>query len=330
MHSLAFIVASELTKDYRVPQRPPGIVGALRSLVNPAHRTVRAVDHVSFQVEPGETVGYIGLNGAGKSTTVKLLAGIIAPSGGSVRVGGLDPHSQRVANARRIGLVFGQRSQLLWDLPVRESFHLLRHIYRVDARRFEDNVRQFFTLLDLEAVWEQPVRLLSLGQKMRCELAAAFLHDPSVAYLDEPTIGLDVLAKTTVRRFLRQLAAERRVTVFLTTHDLRDVEEICGRILLIHQGRLSYDGPLRRLLAEYGREARLTVELEDEATVEPPPGTRLAARDGRRWVLVYDRGRHRVPELIAALSRLYPLRDVTTTDLDLEGVVRRVYGGEAP
>jgi len=327
---LPTIIAERLTKDYRIPRRGHGVGSYLRTLFTPSYREVRALDAVSFAIEPGETVGYIGLNGAGKSTTVKLLAGILAPTSGRVKVGGIDPHRERVTNARRIGLVFGQRSQLLWDLPVRETFHLLRHVYRVPPDRYHANTRRFFELLELDAVWDQPVRLLSLGQKMRCELAAAFLHDPSVVYLDEPTIGLDVLAKGAIREFLKEISQKTQVTVFLTTHDLRDIEEVCRRVILIHQGSLVYDRSPQELVQEYGQNARLEVAAAGDAVPTAPPGSRLEGRTGDRWVFTFDRQRVRVPELLAVLGQELSIRDVTVTGLDLESVVRRIYGGEAP
>ncbi|MEW6524336.1 MAG: ATP-binding cassette domain-containing protein [Bacillota bacterium] len=323
------IIAQEVTKEYRIPQRGHQLGSYLRTLFTPSYHTIRALNAVSFTIEPGETVGYIGLNGAGKSTTVKLLTGILAPTSGRVEVAGVDPHRERVTNARRIGVVFGQRSQLLWDLPVRETFQLLRHVYRVPPQCYQANTRRFFELLGLDAIWDQPVRLLSLGQKMRCELAAAFLHDPSVVYLDEPTIGLDVLAKATIREFLKQISVRTQVTVFLTTHDLRDIEEVCRRVILIHQGSVVYDGSPQKLVQEYGQKARLEVEVVGDVVPTAPPGARLAGRNGNRWVFTFDRQQVRVPELLAALGQTLAIRDLTVTELDLEGVVRRIYGGEA-
>lgn len=241
------IHVQNLSRRFRVPVRTVGTAGLWRSLIRPQYRTVTAVDNLSFHITPGEMVAYIGVNGAGKSTTMKLLAGILHPSEGEVTVAGLSPHRHRQRLAERIGLVFGQRSQLWWDLPVRESFWLLKRVYRVSDAVYQRNIEAFHDLLALGEVWDTPVRMLSLGQKMRADLCASLLHDPAVLFLDEPTIGLDVLVKERIRRFLRQMNKERQTTVLLTTHDLRDVEEVCSRVILIDQGRLLYDGGLTDL-----------------------------------------------------------------------------------
>ncbi|MFZ5828020.1 MAG: ABC transporter ATP-binding protein [Bacillota bacterium] len=240
-----------LTKRFRVPVRTEGIAGTLRGLFRPEYRTVTALDSATFQIAPGEMVAYIGLNGAGKSTTMKLLSGILVPSEGEVEVAEMAPHRHRQRLAERIGLVFGQRSQLWWDLPVRESFWLLKRIYRVSDATYQQNLEAFHDLLGLREIWETPVRLLSLGQKMRADLCAAFLHNPAILFLDEPTIGLDVLVKEKIRRFLKAMNRERSTTVLLTTHDLRDVEEVCSRVILIDRGQIIYDGALVELLQSY-------------------------------------------------------------------------------
>jgi ABC-2 type transport system ATP-binding protein len=253
------IVTRDLRKTFRIARRRPGVLGGLRSLVNPMVREVVAVDGISLAIEPGEMVACLGPNGAGKSTTIKMLTGILVPSSGSVQVFGLQPHRQRRRVARRIGVVFGQRTQLWWDLPLRDSFDLLRHIYRVPAERFEANMREFSELLDLDTFMDTPVRQLSLGQRMRGDLAAALLHDPDVLYLDEPTIGLDVVAKHRVRSFLRELNEDRGVTVLLTTHDMADVERLCSRLLIIDHGKLLFDGGVDQMRGRVGG----TSSLED-------------------------------------------------------------------
>jgi ABC-2 type transport system ATP-binding protein len=247
-----------LRKVFRVAKRRPGLLGGLRSVVNPLVREVVAVDGVNIDIRRGEMVACLGPNGAGKSTTIKMLTGILVPSGGRAEVFGMEPHRQRRAVTQRIGVVFGQRTQLWWDLPLRDSFDLLRHIYRVPRRRFAHNLAEFSELLGLHEFIDTPVRQLSLGQRMRGDLAAALLHDPEVLFLDEPTIGLDVVAKHRIRSFLRELNCERSVTVLLTTHDMSDVERLCSRLVIIDHGRLLYDGGLDELRGH----------VEDDSTLE--------------------------------------------------------------
>src|SRR5579859_1898509 len=238
----AVICARDLRKTFRVARRRGGLLGSLRSLLGTQVHEVHAVDGISLAIGRGEMVACLGPNGAGKSTTIKMLTGILVPSSGEAEVLGMDPHRQRRAVAQRIGVVFGQRTQLWWDLPLRDSFDLLRHIYRIPRKRFTHNLQEFTDLLQLDEFIDTPVRQLSLGQRMRGDLAAALLHDPEVLYLDEPTIGLDVVAKHRVRAFLRELNQQRGVTVLLTTHDTADVERLCSRLLIIDHGRLLYDG----------------------------------------------------------------------------------------
>ena len=243
----AAIRAWALRKTFRVTRRRPGVLGGLRSIVNPVVREVIAVDGISLDIQRGEMVACLGPNGAGKSTTIKMLTGILVPSSGKAEVLGMEPHRRRRTVAQRIGVVFGQRTQLWWDLPLRDSFDLLRHIYRIPRKRFAHNLQEFTDLLQLEEFIDTPVRQLSLGQRMRGDLAAALLHDPEVLYLDEPTIGLDVVAKHRVRSFVRELNQQRGVTVLLTTHDMADVERLCSRLLIIDHGRLLYDGSVERM-----------------------------------------------------------------------------------
>jgi ABC-2 type transport system ATP-binding protein len=286
---------------------------------------VRAVDDISFSVDRGAMIGYIGPNGAGKSTTVKMLTGILVPSGGDVRVAGLDPSRRRVELARRIGVVFGQRTQLWWDLPLADSFQLLRHIYRVPAERHAANLARFTELLELGPFLETPVRQLSLGQRMRGDLAAALLHDPEILYLDEPTIGLDVVSKNQVREFLAELNAEQGVTVLLTTHDLDDIERLCPRILVIDHGRVIYDGGLDSLKAQMAGERTLIVDL-----VEPGPPLTVAGAlvdrvEGARQWLRFRRGDLSAAALIAEVVAQAPVSDLSIVEPDIEDVIRRIY-----
>jgi ABC-2 type transport system ATP-binding protein len=285
-------------------------------------RVVDAVDEISFRVERGELLGYLGPNGAGKSTTVKMLTGILVPSSGHVRVAGLEPSRQRIQLARRIGAMFGQRIQLWWDLPLVESFELLRHIYRVPADRYRANLERFRHVLDLDPFLQTPVRQLSLGQRIRGELTAAMLHGPELLFLDEPTIGLDVVAKQRVREFLAELNAERGVTVLLTTHDLGDIERLCSRLLVIDHGRLIWDGGIDELKERYGGERTLIVDLEEPAPPLDVDGARVERVEGpRQWL----RFRGSAAELTARVAERARLIDLQVAEPDIEEIVRRIY-----
>lgn len=286
---------------------------------------VPAVDGVSLTIETGSMVGYIGPNGAGKSTTVKLCTGILVPTAGRVRVAGTDPSRARVAVARRIGVVFGQRTQLWWDLPLRDSFGLLRHVYRVPADRHRSNLDAFVDLLDLSGFLDTPVRQLSLGQRMRGELAAALLHDPEVLFLDEPTIGLDLVSKEAVRSFLLTLNRERNVTVLLTTHDLADVERLCGRLLIIDRGRIIEDSTVAEIKDRHGRGRVLVVDLEEPRPALAVPGADVVRVEGPRQWLRFDRNDHTAAVVLAQVAAQAPVRDLAIEDPPIEEVVRRIY-----
>ncbi|HEY3108646.1 MAG TPA: ATP-binding cassette domain-containing protein [Chloroflexota bacterium] len=318
-----------LEKVYRIAWHHRGLLGPLRNLVSRDYRVVRAVDDISFEVARGEMVGYVGPNGAGKSTTIKMLTGILVPSGGEVEVLGLTPYQQRRQVAGRIGVVFGQRTQLWWDLPLIESLDLLRHIYRVPAARFQANLDHFRALLELDPFLSTPVRQLSLGQRMRGDLAAALLHDPEIVYLDEPTIGLDVVAKHRIRDFLRRINRERGVTVLLTTHDMSDIEQLCSRLMIIDHGKLLYDGGLDEIRDRFGTERTLVVDLAEDAVaagapLELPHAREVRADGPRRW-LRFNRADTTAADLIAAVAARYRVQDLTIEEPEIEQIIRRIY-----
>ncbi|WP_328386619.1 ATP-binding cassette domain-containing protein [Streptomyces sp. NBC_00400] len=303
---------------------------------------VRAVDGISFGVPRGEMVGFIGPNGAGKSTTIKMLTGILVPSGGRLRIAGIDPspgsglragHDRgRTRLARRIGVVFGQRTTLWWDLPLKDSYELVRRMYRVPEAVYRANLARCVELLDLGPLLSVPVRQLSLGQRMRGDLAAALLHDPEVLYLDEPTIGLDVVSKAKVRGFLREVNAERGTTVLLTTHDLTDIEQLCRRVMVIDHGRLVYDGGLDGLRAAGDGERTLVVDLERQLPpIEGVPGARTVKVDGPRQWLAFPASQSAAP-LVAAVAARYPLVDLSVREPDIETLIAELYasGGKRP
>jgi ABC-2 type transport system ATP-binding protein len=283
---------------------------------------VHAVNGISFQVERGELLGYLGPNGAGKSTTIKMLTGILVPTSGRVSVAGLEPSRKRIELARRIGAMFGQRIQLWWDLPLRDSFDLLRHIYRVPADRHRVNLARFREVLELDPFLDTPVRQLSLGQRIRGELTAAMLHGPELLFLDEPTIGLDVVAKQRVRDFLVEINREDGVTVMLTTHDLGDIERLCNRLLVIDHGSLIWDGGIAELKERYGGERTLVVDLEESAPPLEVPGAVVHRVDGpRQWL----RFRGSAADVTARVVSSANVVDLQLEETDIEEIVRRIY-----
>jgi len=335
------IEAEDLCKKFRVTRRRSGLLGGLRSVVNPEVRIVPAVNDLALKVERGEIIGLIGPNGAGKSTTIKMMTGILTPTSGRVYVAGLVPMRQRRELASRIGVVFGQRTQLWWDLPLLDSLHLLRHLYRVPEERYNANLKRLRLMLDLDEFIHTPVRQLSLGQRMRGDLAAALLHDPELLYLDEPTIGLDVVAKARIREFLLSLNAEHETTILLTTHDMDDVEMLCPRMIIIDHGRKLYDGSVAEIRARFGGE-RMLIAVLDAAEVaalprgddgQPrlpslPPGVRQVQADGPRlWLSFGSAGSSTMPahELVAWLGTRYRLHDVTCQEPEIEDIIRRIY-----
>jgi ABC-2 type transport system ATP-binding protein len=289
-------------------------------------REVRAVDDLSFTVDRGEVVGYIGPNGAGKSTTIKMLTGILVPSGGSIRVAGVDPSRHRLKLAKRIGVVFGQRTTLWWDLPLKDSFAVLQKMYDVPRARHAENLATFVELLDLGDLLDVPVRQLSLGQRMRGDIAAALLHDPEIVYLDEPTIGLDIISKAKLREFLQQVNAERRTTVILTTHDLDDIEALCSRVMVIDHGHKVYDGTLTGLRESQTAPRTLVVDLATSMEPITIDGADVVKVDGPRQWLSFPASTSAAP-LVAQVAARYPLVDLSVAEPTIEAVIAKIYAG---
>tara|TARA_R110002020_G_scaffold2200_23_gene10271 strand:- start:3080 stop:4084 length:1005 start_codon:yes stop_codon:yes gene_type:complete len=321
----AIITASGVAKTFRQSKRLPGLGGALRSLFSREYTEIHAVSDVSFAIEPGEAVGYLGPNGAGKSTMIKMLTGILVPSAGTLSVLGRQPHSHRMVNAAEIGVVFGQRSQLWWDLPVRDSLDLNRHIYDIPQARFADNLAYLTSMLDMGLYLNRPVRQLSLGQRMRAEIALALLHDPKVLFLDEPTIGLDVVAKDAVRKFLAEVNRERGTTIILTTHDLVDIEEICPRLIMVDDGKLLFDGALKHLRATLGSRRRLTLEF----TADPGPimlaTATLVADKGTAKHFILEDETVSLLDVLGEVGRGHGLKDIKLEEPAIEEVIRTFY-----
>lgn len=326
------IEARGLTKIFRRPIKGDGLGGAVKHLFTRRYTDHVAVDHIDLAVEAGEAVAYVGPNGAGKSTTVKLLSGILVPTAGEVRVGGVVPHSDRIANAHQIGVLFGQRTQLWWDLPVRDSLALLRDMYSISASAYARRIAELDDVLELGELLPVVARKLSLGQRMRADLAAALLHSPQVVYLDEPTIGLDISVKDRVRAFLRQLRADG-TTIILTTHDLGDIEDVCRRIVIIDEGKIIFDGDLAAVKDDFARQRRLHVLLAKPATLDAVsallPGCSVTVgSSGAEFSIPFDRFTLTAGQIITALLPLGEIVDIRIDEPAIEDVIRKVYAGE--
>lgn len=319
------IKVENLVREFKIAQRDENF---FRYLFFRKYKTVRAVDDISFSVSPGELVGFLGPNGAGKSTTIKMLTGILVPTTGSVLVNHRVPHQKREENAAKIGVVFGQRSQLWWDLPVLDSFELLRRIYRIPQATYTKNIKSLIELLELDKFANTPVRQLSLGQKMRAELAASLLHDPEILFLDEPTIGLDVVAKKRIRDFIRQMQIERNLTVILTTHDMKDVDEICDRMVIIDTGKIILDMPVDEVRNKLGGVNLLTVDFDEEPTINNLVHAKVTSKDGPRWTYSFNRDDISANELITQVISTAKVRDIFLKEPDIEDIVRDLYEGK--
>lgn len=319
------IQVAHLSKHFTVAKRAGGMWAALRNTVVRQTQTIRAVDDLTFTIQPGELVGYLGPNGAGKSTTIKMLTGLLVPTSGEISINGYVPWRERSRYVATIGAVFGQRTTLWWDLPVIDSLHLLRHVYRIPQALFDHNLNEFRRILDLDEFINSPVRSLSLGQRMRADLCAAMLHDPALLYLDEPTIGLDVVAKERIRHFIQHINRDRGATIVLTTHDLQDVEKLCDRVMIIDHGRLLFDGALNELLTRFGGKRELVVDLAEPYAALQVEGAELTEFDGQRATFQFDRNLVTASELIGRISAAYRIQDLSVREPEIESTIRRIY-----
>lgn len=327
------IVVNNLRKEFRVYSSRPGLAGAFRDLLNRQSKIVPAVKDISFTVKQGEMVGYIGENGAGKSTTIKMLTGILSPTSGTVRVNDMDPHKEREKFVKTIGVVFGQRSQLWWDIAVQESFRLLKKVYNVPDDLYEDHMELIIRTLDIEPLLDKPVRKLSLGQRMRCELAAALIHNPKLLFLDEPTIGLDVLVKVKIRQFLKEINERYNTTILLTTHDLSDIEALCERVVMLDEGQIIYDGSLLQLKQNWGDQKIIHMKFLDDIPVEVlQMHTDSVATE--KWI--YDNKEHRysivlgaddevISQLIKHVVEAFPIKDIHIEETSTEDIIQKIY-----
>jgi len=319
------IKVNNLQKDYKVYRNHEGYFGALRNLFDREYDLIHAVDEISFSILPGELVGYIGPNGAGKSTTVKMLTGLLVPTSGEVFVDGFIPWKDRQSYVKQIGAVFGQRTTLWWDLPVRDSFDLLKDIYEIPPKKYNQNLGLFREILELDAFMDTPVRSLSLGQRMRADLCAALLHEPKLIFLDEPTIGLDVVAKQRVREFIKFSNAELGTTVLLTTHDSADVARLCRRIMIIDHGKILYDGEFDKLIKSFGGHRFLNVEFAEHYPDPLLEGAAIIHREGLKVTYTFNRSDVSASKLINLLSEEYRIRDLEVRDQPIEDTIREIY-----
>lgn len=323
---MAVIEVKHLNKTFKTVKKEKGLKGALKALFKPERRIVTAVDDVNFSIEQGEIVGYIGPNGAGKSTTVKMMSGILRPTSGEILVNGADPSKDRKAVVKHLGVVFGQRTQLYWDLRLGESFELLKRIYDVPDEVYEENMKMMDEILDLKSIIDTPVRQLSLGQRMRGDLAAAMLHSPDVLFLDEPTIGLDVDAKHAIRRFIKEINSTRKTTIILTTHDLGDIQELCRRIIIINKGVVIEDGSLDEIIDRIAPYRQLVIDFYTEQHIDHPKAETVSV-EGARTVYRFMKNDVTAAELIEDIGKQAKIKDISLEEASIDDVIRIAYGG---
>lgn len=322
---MSIIAVDGLSKEFLVPKRRQGFFGSLVSIFSQEYVKKTALDRISFDVNEGELIGYIGPNGAGKSTTVKILSGILVPNGGSVKVMGRIPWEHRIETVRQLGVVFGQRTQLWWDLPVIESFELLKDIYNISDNEYKTTLHSLTETLELSKLMQIPVRQLSLGQRMRCDIAASLLHSPKILFLDEPTIGLDAVSKLAVRDFIRHLNKERKVTVMLTTHDMDDIESLCNRVIVLNEGQIYLDGTLSTLRKKLSPERRLIVDLINENDTISDPYALLIKQEGHRVWLSFDPTKITTTELITRITSKHAISDLYVENPPIEEIIAKFY-----
>lgn len=319
------IEVNGISKSFLVAKRPSGLWHAVKSVLHREYTTVEAIKDISFSIQSGEIVGYIGPNGAGKSTTIKIMSGILVPDQGTCSIMGYTPWTDRTNYVKNIGVVFGQRTQLWWDVPVMDSYELLRDIYKIPEKAYKSTLELLIETLDLSDLIHTPVRQLSLGQRMRCEIGASLLHSPDVLFLDEPTIGLDAVSKIAVRQFIQTVNKERGITVILTTHDMNDIEALAERILLIGKGTLLYDGNVQGLRGRFGTRRTITAEYQDHHLPLNLPDVTILSATSNRAILSVDTELNNVSDIIQQLSNQVQLMDVTIQAQPIEDIIVQMY-----
>lgn len=321
------IEVNHLVKQFKTVKKEKGLKGAVKGLFKAEKKIVTAVNDISFSIEKGEIVGYIGPNGAGKSTTVKMMSGILSPTSGEILINGISPEKDRKSVVKQLGVVFGQRTQLYWDLRLGESFELLRRIYDVDDETFNRNMKMMDDILNINSIIDTPVRQLSLGQRMRGDLAAAMLHSPDVLFLDEPTIGLDVDAKHAIRRFIKEINAERQTTVILTTHDLGDIQELCKRIIIINNGVIMEDGSLDEISDRIAPYRQLIVEFYSEHEI-PHPKAEIIKAEGAQTTYRFRKDEITAAELMSDIGKQAKIKDIRLEEANIDDIIRIAYGSK--
>lgn len=325
---MALIEVNNLVKEFKVTKKKSGLRNAVASLFKADKTIVKAVDNISFNINEGEIVGYIGPNGAGKSTTIKMMCGILQPTSGSIRIAGLSPQDNRKEVVKKLGVVFGQRTQLYWDLRLGESFELLKRIYRIEDRLYNENLKKLDEVLNISQIIDIPVRQLSLGQRMRGDLAASILHSPPILFLDEPTIGLDVEAKYSIRQFIKEVNNKLGTTIILTTHDLEDLQQLCQRVIIINHGKIIEDGPIDSIIERITPYRLLIVDLYEEINDFNHPLAEIVKKEKNRLWIRFEKAAITAAQLISDVSGVYPIRDLSINEPSIEDVVRQVYREE--
>lgn len=325
---MSFIEVRDICKTFKVSKRRAGVTGMVANLFAPKFEKKAAVKSVSFDIEQGEMVGFIGPNGAGKSTTIKMLSGILHPDSGSINVGGYVPYKQRKNYVGRIGVVFGQKSQLQWDLPVIDSFELLKAIYSVPDEVYRKNLSRFTEMLDMSGFIDQPVRQLSLGQRMRADIVAALIHSPEIVFFDEPTIGVDVVGKETIRSFIRELNQQDNVTMIFTTHDMQDIEKTCNRLIIIDEGAKVYDGTLSGIREKYGTSRQLDVEFGGREDIADIENVEIVELEHNKRRFIFESRDVHINELMNHLLSNYNIRDIYISEPEIESIIRKIYNRE--
>lgn len=328
---MPIIEVNDLVKTYKIIEKQDGLIGYFKNLIKPKYKKLTAVNKINFNIEEGELVGYIGENGAGKSTTIKMLTGLLTPTSGKVMVNGLVPNENRIENNKNIGAVFGQKTQLWWDLPVIESFRLIKQMYKISEGDYRKNLKMFTEILDLEDLLEKQVKNLSLGQKMRCEIAATFLHNPKIVYLDEPTIGLDVLVKENIRKFIKDINKEKNTTIILTTHDLKDIEDVCDRIILLDKGNIIYDGEKQKFKDAYGKYVTAEFVMKDKkCTISDTlnlNSVQILEESDNNLKLQFNHDKTTIIKIIDEISKYCNILDIHMKEAELEDILKEIYKG---
>ncbi len=328
---MAIIEVNNLVKKYKIIEKEEGLKGYLKHLVKPKYKEFKAVDGITFNIEEGELVGYIGENGAGKSTTIKMLTGLLTPTSGNVIVNGLIPNEKRMQNNKNIGAIFGQKTQLWWDLPVIESFELIKKMYKIPEKDYKENLEKFTKILELKELLNKQVKNLSLGQKMRCEIAATFLHNPKIVYLDEPTIGLDVFVKENIRKFIKDINKENKTTVILTTHDLKDIEDICNRIILLDNGQIIYDGSKQKFKNTYGKyiiaEFIISNKSEEISKSITLKNIEVIEEKEQELKIKFSHDETTIVKIMDEISKYCTIDDIHMKEAELEDILKEIYKG---